>query len=277
MTKVYDYSNYREYLRDYYNEMKKKNKNFNYRYFAQKAGINAPATLLYAIEGKRGLTSKSVVQYIKALKLRKREADYFKNLVFYNQARTAKRKSYYLEKLLHKRKISNVFLAEKDKYKFYTEWYYSVIRELVNIYPVKDDFQKLSRLVFPPILKSNAKKAIELLESLGYIEKDENGFYKQTNAVIETGPVKDFAVLKFQRDMLQVGLDSFEKLVKKDKMSSSTTFSISKDTFEKFKEKAREFRKELLEMAAADQNPERVYQLAITLFPVSKAKTRRKA
>ena len=55
------------------------------------------------------------------------------------------------------------------------------------------------------------------------------------------------------------------------RMSASTTFSISKETFELFKMKTREFRKELLELARLDEKPGQVFQYTFNLFPVSGA------
>jgi len=269
MKNIYQYSDYRLFLRDYYNEMKER-AGLTFREFAARAGINAPATLLYVIHGKRSLSARSVMQYIRALGLKKREAEYFRNLVFYNQARTATKRERFLKALMRKRRIKNVFTVESDKYEFYSQWYHSVIRELVNIVDVKDNFLRLGRMVAPPISVSKTRRSIELLERLGLISKDENGIYRQTHAVIQTGPVQEHAVLQFQSMMLHRALESFGKLSKRDKMSSSTTFSISQKTFEHFKERIRDMRTELMDAAAADPNPERVYQLAVTLFPVSR-------
>jgi uncharacterized protein (TIGR02147 family) len=273
MKSVYSFSSYREYLKYYYNEMKQAPGGFTFRAFAAKAGINAPATLLYVMEGKRGLTKSSAHQYANALGLSKRETEYFINLVFYDKAKTIKKKAVFLQNLMEMRK--NIFRVQKDKYDFFDKWYHSAVRELVNIFPVKDNFKELGRIISPQISKSKARKSLELLERLEYIKKDENGFYRQTESIIQTGPVQDYAILKFQTEMLQKGLESFERLAKKDKMSSGTTFSISKETFEIFKEKARQFRKELLEIAKTDPNPERVYHMAISLFPLSRDKKRR--
>lgn len=272
MKKIYEYTDYRQYLKDYYEDKKANTRRFSFRKFAKEAGINAPATLLYVMEGKRGLTPGSAAQYANALGLKKREAEHFVNLVFYNQARTAKKKAHYLSKLMKKSRIRNVFTVDKDRYEFYSQWYHSVIRELVNIFPVKDDTKELCRMVRPPISPAKARDSLKLLENLGYIRKKEDGTFAQTQALIQTGPVQEYAVLQFQVEMLKRGLESFERISKKDKMSASTTFSISNKTFEVFKQKARDFRKELLQLASEDQNPERVYQLAMTLFPVSKEK-----
>ena len=45
MINIFEYQNYRLYLKDYYQEQKSTKKYFSYRYFSKKAGINAPAFL----------------------------------------------------------------------------------------------------------------------------------------------------------------------------------------------------------------------------------------
>jgi uncharacterized protein (TIGR02147 family) len=70
--------------------------------------------------------------------------------------------------------------------------------------------------------------------------------------------------------MLRMALAAYDTVQRNDRMSASTTFSISKTTFELFKMKTREFRKELLEIARLDDEPDRAYQFTFNLFPVSK-------
>jgi uncharacterized protein (TIGR02147 family) len=50
---------------------------------------------------------------------------------------------------------------------------------------------------------------------------------------------------------------------------STLTLSISKQGLQRMKEKIKEFRRELLEIAKADEHADRVYQLNLQLFPLS--------
>ncbi len=270
MKKVFNYLDYRRYIKDFYEE--NKDAGLSYRSFAKKAGFNSQVTLMYVIEGKRNLSPASVEKTIKALGLKKKEAEYFRALVSYDQAKTIKKKAEILEDLISNRRTSKIFTMEKDKYEFYSKWYHSVVRELVNIYEVNSS-KKVSKLVKPPISESMAKNSLKLLESLGYIVKKADGYYKQTKKLIQTGVVRDSTIINFQMGMLEKGLESLKKISKeKDKMSSSTTLSISKENFELFKYKIRELRKEFMNIASLDKNPEVVYQLSIVLFPLSKEK-----
>jgi uncharacterized protein (TIGR02147 family) len=104
MNALFEYQNFREYLRDYYAEQKASKKYFSYRYFAEKAGVNTPTFLLYIIEGKRNLTKSSIVKVSRAIGHSRDEADYFEHLVFFNQAATIEEKTHFYSRLIEMRK-----------------------------------------------------------------------------------------------------------------------------------------------------------------------------
>ena len=104
MANVFEYQDYRRYLKDYYSFQKSRKKYFSYRYFSQKAGINASAFLYYIIEGKRNLTKRSIERISNAIGHSDEEKQYFENLVFFNQAKTIEDKAKYYSKIVDCRK-----------------------------------------------------------------------------------------------------------------------------------------------------------------------------
>jgi uncharacterized protein (TIGR02147 family) len=272
MINIFEYQNYRLYLKDYYQEQKSAKKYFSYRYFSQKAGINASAFLYYVIEGKRNLTKNSISKISTAIGHSKDECDYFENLVFFNQADTIAEKTTYYSRIAECRKPLDIKIIEKEQYEFYTKWYHSVIREIVLMIDFKDNFTLLSKTVTPAISSKEARESVALLERLGMIERDDDGLYHQTNALIRVKPdAQDaFIIEKFQMEMLEMARCSYDQVPRVDRLSSSTTLSISYETFELLKLKTREFRKELLEIAKLDNTPDRVYQFTLNLFPLSR-------
>ena len=272
MINIFEYQNYRTYLKEYYNEQKASKKYFSYRYFSNKAGINASACLYYVIEGKRNLTKKSIDKISQAIGHSKEENEYFENLVFFNQATTISDKTLYYSRIVECRKPLDIIHVSKDRYEFYSKWHHSIVREIVTMFDFKGDFALLGRQLLPPISAGDARESIELLEKLGFIERDDNGLYHQTDALIgaKPQPQQAFIIEKFQTEMLTMAIKAYDRMARTDRMSASTTFSISKATFELFKLKTREFRKELLEIAKLDTKPQRVVQFTFNLFPMSK-------
>lgn len=275
MLNIFTYSDYREFIKDFYINKKSLNISFSYRYLAQKAGINSSSFYKYVIEGKRNLTKGTLLKTCQMLKLNTIEAEYFENLVFFNQAKTIAEKNHFFEKLILLRNSRDVYLVSEEQYDFYAEWYHPIIRELVSIIDFHDDYDRLAAYLSPSILPTQAKASVELLLRLGLIRKSEHGRYLATDSVITTGPgVKALQVINFQIKMMKMAIEVYDRFPRNERLMSSTTFGISEETFELFIKKCREFRSQLLDIARQDTNAQRVYQLNLNLFPVSKRGTR---
>lgn len=271
MVDIFEYQDYRIYLQDYYSEQKNTKRNFSYRSFSERAGINAPSFLFYVISGKRNLTQTTILKISQAIGHSRDEADYFESLVFFNQASSINEKSHHYGKLIEIRKPLDIAVLDKDRYEYYSKWYHSVIREVVTFFDFKGDFARLGAFLVPSISASQAKESIKLLEKLGFIEKDSQGLYHQTQNLIQSkvGAVNAFTIEKFQIEMLQVAIKAYDNIEISKRMMTSTTFSISKSTFELFKVRIRELQYQLMEMARIDSSADAVYQLTTNLFPIS--------
>ena len=113
---IFEYDNYRAYLRDLYKFYKETKPQFSYRYFSQKAGFRSPNFLQLVIEGKRNLSPESVEKFTHALKLGKKEAEFFRVLVYLNQARTVSEKKIYAEQLMQFRPFRYIYPLPKRGY-----------------------------------------------------------------------------------------------------------------------------------------------------------------
>ncbi len=269
MNDIYYYSDYRQYIKDYYESNKAVNPAFSYRYLAQKAGVNSSAFFKFIIEGKRNLTKQTILKTCVALKLTDKAAEYFENLVFFNQARTVKEKNYFFDKLIALQKSKNVKRIDEDHYEYFAEWYHCVIRELVTMVDFGEDYSKLARMLKPRITAKQARDSVELLLKLGFLKKS-GGKFIQTEPVVSTGySIKAHQIVKFQIAMLQNAIESFNRCKDTERLNSSTTFGISRKTYVNFIDKIRDFRSNLMEQARLDSNPEVVYQLNLNFFPLS--------
>ena len=97
---VYDYTDYRAYLRDYYVAEKARRPAFSYRYFARRAGHTSPNFLKLVIEGKRNLGPASDTAFARALELDAEEAGFFAELVAYGQAKNDEAKNRHLSRIM---------------------------------------------------------------------------------------------------------------------------------------------------------------------------------
>ena len=130
---VLQYTNYRVYLRDYYEYKKKTVPAFSLRFFAEKAGLSSHAHLKLTIDGKRNITKNTVVKLIHGLGLESQRAAYFESLVFFNQAQTDADKQVYYAQLLKASPRSKLHKMDKAQFRIFREWHHSAILEMVAL------------------------------------------------------------------------------------------------------------------------------------------------
>src|SRR5262249_33177209 len=95
MVTVYDYADYREFLRDRFFELKKKNPLFSYRSFNRLAGLKNSGFLKLVIEGKKNLGEIGILKMARGFKLNEVETRYFDSLVRFNQAGDGEEREHY--------------------------------------------------------------------------------------------------------------------------------------------------------------------------------------
>ncbi len=113
---IYNYNDYRIFLKDFYNHFKSTIPCFSYRLLSEKAGFSNPSIWKLLIEGKKNLGLKSIDKVAYALNLNKKAREYFKCMVLYTQAKNLKDQEYYLNKLDTYKKREKNKLLPKNKH-----------------------------------------------------------------------------------------------------------------------------------------------------------------
>jgi uncharacterized protein (TIGR02147 family) len=155
-------------------------------------------------------------------------------------------------------------------YEFYDKWYYSAIRAVLHYYPFNGDFKKLAKAIVPSISPAEAKKAVLILERLGFVKMTETGFYQLTTKHISSGFDTDAVVINnFLINTLDIAKNAFYQFPKEKRSFSALTASISGAGYEKIKQRINEFRAELVDIIGKDDDIDRVYQVNLQLFPLT--------
>lgn len=266
---LFEYGNYRKYLNDLYDYLKENKSFFSYRYFSKKAGFRAPNVLKLVIEGKRNIATNSIEKFSTALGLTKKESQFFRTLVLFNQAKSTEEKNLYAEQLIKNREFRKVHPLAKEEYSYYSQWYNIPIKELLSIKEFNNDPKEIAHSLIPQISIPDTKQSIEELEKLGLIEI-KNGKIKNKVESVSTGnEVKSSAIFEYHKQMIKKAIESLDLFKGLERDISSITISASEETFKKLKTKIQNFRKELLDLADADKAANRVYQFNFQIFPLS--------
>src|SRR3954471_1697029 len=163
MPNLYAYLDYREFLKDYYQERKNASPVFSYKSFANKAGFKTKSFLKMVIIGKKNLSEESLQKVAKALKLDAKATSYFEDLVAFNQAKSLKLRNQLLEKLLV-HKVSGVGkVINQAQYEFYSQWFHNTIREMLPSLDFTGDYDKLGKMLFPAVSEKDARRSVELM------------------------------------------------------------------------------------------------------------------
>jgi uncharacterized protein (TIGR02147 family) len=273
MKALIEYTDYRVYLKECLAALKESGTKLTNRSFAHSVGVASSSWLTEVLGGTKGISKSLANKISQALHHSKKESRYFETLVSFNQAKTVDERNFYYRELTALKSSVNPSVVNKDQYDYYTTWYHSVIRSLIGIVRFKSDFKGLAQLVSPPITPAQAKQSIKLLESLGFIHKKDDGYYEIKDRAITTGDYGTaLAISNFQQETMKLAFESLDRYPKQERDISTVTMGISRQGFEKIKEEANAFRRKIIAIANEDSNIERVFQMNLQLFPVSRIK-----
>ena len=267
---VFAYFDYRSFLRDAYTDLKERQPGFSFRWFARRAGMTSPNFLKLVMDGKRNLTADSTGRFAAALGLSSQETEFFRELVGFNQAKSAADKNRHFERIGAYRQHRAVCALERHQFEYLSRWWYPAIRELVACEGFVEDEEWIGQRLVPPISPAQARQALDLLLALGFLERDGDGRLRQREQLLSTGPeVRSLAVGNFHRQMMERAAASIELVERELRDISGVTVALSPESFQMFKQKSIELRAELLALSAAEARPTRVVQVNFQLFPLA--------
>lgn len=267
---ILQYTNYRVFLHDYYAYKKLTSAVFSLRFFASKAGLSSHAHLKLVMDGKRNITKNTVVKLIQGLGFADERAQYFENLVFFNQAKTDKEKAFYYGKLIRSTPGSRLHKMDCAQFRIFTEWYHSVIREMVELVGFNPAPEWISRHLGGKISPSEASESLRLLTSLGLLSKTANGFRQAQNLITTDDEVNDLLVKEYHRQMIDIAKSAIEDVPADKRDISAVTFAIRRKDFPSLKKHLQLMRKELLDFSCDAGTGEDVVQVNIQLFPLTR-------
>jgi uncharacterized protein (TIGR02147 family) len=263
--------NYRDLLKEILEHKRKENSFFSYRSVSKKAGIASTGFLSLVLAGKRNISNDLALRLCEVLKFNKRETSYFSALVSYNQTDIPEDKKKFFEELISLRP-SNARSIQSDQQEYFNKWYYAAIRELISIAEVSDNNHKhIAAILTPQISVPEVREAIELLIRLGFVYRNEDGFYKRSDALLTAAgsSIDPSAIRKYQADTIDLARNALYSLEKELRDISTVTLSTNEDGMAKIKAKIEQCRSDIMAIAKQSTNSDRIIQVNMQLFPLS--------
>ena len=269
MKSVFEYRNYREYIRDFY-ESRKRCSAFTWREFAKLAGFSSSGFLKLVCDGKTRLSKVAVEKVVPALGLFGAQAEYFRLMVaFCDSARPEVRNSSF-EKMMKIAQENCVEFLEAKSFEYFSSWANPALRELAPIMKGATPLEMGHALV-PAISAAEARESLDLQESLGLLKKDECGNYVQTSeGVSSTREVISATVVNMQKQYAHLAAESLERYTREYRHISGMTMGLDLEAYERLAAELDAFRKKVAEIVTNVKSYDRVYRMNLQLFPMSK-------
>ncbi len=271
MNSVFDYRDYRDFLKDRISVIKKSRRGFTFRTMASEIGVKSAGHLSQMVNGTTVISVAMLPKLIKLFQIKKSEQEQFALLVAYHQTGPMNQKRELLKKISLKSTKSGVKVS-RDQYEFYQKWYYAAIRDILDIHSFSGDYKALAQMVEPAITPQEARNAIKILERLGMILADDAGIYKATSQIVQTDFAQDARVVLsgYAEEMIHRAEYALNTMEPSERTISWASFSASKDGYKLINEEIRIFRERLMNIVEKDTEASRVYHMNIHCFPLSK-------
>lgn len=265
---VLQYTNYRVYLKDYYEFKKKTFPAFSLRFFAQKAGLSSHTHLKLTIEGKRNITKSTVFKLVHGIGLDQQRAFFFENLVFFNQASTEEERQAYYEQLVKCCAHSKINKIDKTHFYIFKEWYRSVILEMFSLRNFRPIPSEISAKLNGRITPAQAQESLDLLTQMGFLVKTANGFRRSVPMLMTGEEPQNMFLKEYHEQMLCLMGELLNDIPAKDRDFSGLTFGIRRSEFANLKRHIQLMYKELLNFSAKAGEADDIVQVNIQLCPL---------
>jgi hypothetical protein, TIGR02147 len=268
MKAIIEYSDFRKYMRDFYEERKLRHV-FSWREFSKAAGFTSSSYMKVVCDGKSNLSRIGIERTGQAMGLVGFEMDYFRAMVNFGQETDETKKKAAYEEMLSIAKIHKVRVIEGELFKFYETWKNPVLRELAPLMPGATPGE-IAKKCYMDISANDVKETLDFLTKAGFIKKTGENTFVQTETSIKGSPeATKLAIRDMHREMAKIAASSLD-LAKTERNFSGVTMGISKDSYEQIVKELDECRRKIISIAAGDKNIDQVYRLNLQLFPLTR-------
>lgn len=268
MKEIVEYTDYRKYIRDYYEERKRCSV-FSWQKFALDAGFSSAVFLQYVCEGKKNLSVGSAGSVANAMGLVGFEYEYFVLMVSYAHAKSNEAKKAAFEERCALAHAHKVRVLGDEEFKYFKSWKNSVIRELAPHMPGAKPLE-MAHACKPKISAAEVSETLDFLVKAMLLKKDRSGNYQQTDKTIKMAPVEavPLAARDLQRQMGEFAVKAIDLPIS-ERMMSGYTLGLTRHAYERIKKETEDYYRRVVAIATEEDETEQVYRLNVQLFPLS--------
>lgn len=272
----FEYDDYRDLLGELIRRRKSAGLPCSYRWMAQQAGYTSPNFFKLVVDRHRELTAEGAERVVAMFKLGLAEGDYFRTLVQFQRAKDLSSKVDLAEKLVRLKPRRPSAPLARDQFDYHRKWAYVVLRETLTLDAKFRDAADLVRQVNTGLTPAQVEDGLAHLEKLGLIARDADGHLRVRHQTLRSGDrIVNSALFGFHLDILDLAKQALGKYRADEREFHGLTLRLTPDAYEVARRRIQAFKDELLELSAAADSADAVFQLNLQLFPVARLKTGR--
>ena len=268
MKPIVEYSDFRQYMLDYYEERKRRSV-FSWREFSKIAGFTSSSYMKVVCDGKSKLSRIGVERTGAAMGLVGFEMEYFRAMVEFGQASTEEKKKAAYENMLAIAKVHKVRVLEGDLFEFYDSWQNPVVRELAPLMPGATPGE-IAKKCYPEISAAEVQQSLNFLTKAGLLKKaGDSAFVQAETSITGTPDATRLALRGMHRQMSKLATPALDLPVEQRNFSG-VTMGVSRESYERIVKVLDECCRQIIAIAADDKDIDQVYRLNLQLFPLTK-------
>jgi uncharacterized protein (TIGR02147 family) len=271
--RIFVYLDYRAFLEDFFAFRKSRDPEFSLRAFARlpELALSSSSFISAVLKGRKNLSQNLRLRFGRAMGLEQAEMEYFELLIQFNQSKSADEKSHYQAQLsrLHG---SPARVLNETHLGFYARWYYSVVWHYFGLHQDHNSPARIAKSIFPPLSPHQVEEAIRALLEMKLIKKLANGYAVNDRHLVTGKAFRGGPAREHNREFMRLALENLDRIPAADRRFNVTSFSVSRRGCERIKERIDALRAEVRELAESDESGaqgDRIYALALQLFPCS--------
>lgn len=260
---------YREFLLLWLEREKAVRPNLSLTILARKLAID-PSLLGKIIQGERHLATSRIQPVCDMAGLVGNQAEYFRHLVLHAKSKTAREAQACFERMQELRRIAPVPLDDAQE-SYWDKWIHVALRSHLMCGNFRDDWEKLGELLHPRQNASTVETAMRTLRRLGMIGKDADGYWRPIEPFVRDKQGSQTRALRnFHRQSLLLALDALENIPATQRNISSVAITVDDAEYAELVRMIEDLRSRALTRASKIERPQRVVQLNLQLFPLTR-------
>jgi uncharacterized protein (TIGR02147 family) len=267
---LYQYEDYRQYLKDRFEE-EKAVPGFSWRKFSAKAHISNPGFIKDVIDSRRKLSKDALQKLIKALAFLPHEAEFFQRIVAFAHTKKSEEKERIYNDIVFRRCRSNFAQLNPELTRYYQDYRYPMVRCALMAMEYKGEPSQISKFCKPSIPITVVRRIMKDLCDWGLVEVDQNGTYIVNQKFVEPSPKLGAQIRQINRRWIRIAEEALMAMEPNERHITSMLFSVSSSLRKQIAEKIERFRSEVWEMVKHDGEKHNCVMLLNSQFvPMSK-------